>query len=442
MASTVILGISSANPNLFLLSDGTSIPISSVSGASNNPAKFFGKAVNTSTGSTSGASGQINTAPNVNTQPAGSFTPVPTTPTPTPTPSPSTPAPTPTPTTTSTPTPTSTPSPTPTPTPMPAPGSAFTPEVNQAILRTLFGYNGEVGQGQAQDILARNPEMVDKYVAERRKYQPDYQYNPATVVPAKDALNAATSTAQDYVTNRGLDYNEFAGDIDKALQQAYKSVPYGLDTNASSYFDPNLAANVLDEVQTGRRTKYQNDLTNLLPENFLDSLVPSTMDDSILGNILNEQYNPAVDRLKASRARGLLNDTGYNAAVGNLDTSKTAANARLQDLGGSVLEGLRTDLGGVRTSGLDAARNYTLGQTYDPNTYKSQIDTKLGEGTTGLEGKIRSVLGGEELFNIPSTVSKGQVAQGVSNNRGLLDALSDREKTKTNGRGLGTQGSF
>lgn len=325
--------------------------------------------------------------------------------------------------------------------------SKYTTDKDLEVLRKLGINLPSTGQGETRDALARNPNLIDAYEAERRKYQPDFEYDNVapTSVPAKEALARAQQAAQGYVSGRGLDYGEFAGDINSELDRIYKSIPYGPSVNADAYFDAEgLTGNVLSRTEANRRSQYTNQFDNMFGPTYADTAFADTFDDDILNSILEEQYGVARDRIDNQKKRGALIDTGYNAAIGDLDRQRTEASSRLQSTGGDVLAGYRGQLTDLISQGRKAASGYTLGQTFDPNTYKTQIESKKADLSGRLEGDVRSAVGPDSLFDPQRALGSGYTGQGAQNTdrQGILDVLSQRETQRRQKRGVGSQGVF
>jgi len=317
-----------------------------------------------------------------------------------------------------------------TPAPSSTPASALRYTANSPIEQAIInaGYNQGFGAGGAQTWRS----------------DPTHE---SLIQQNLGAYNSALSGAQNYVTSKGLNYGEFQPDIESAIMNAFKGVAPG-SSNPGSYFDPNIASTALDTVQGNRRTKYLNDVNSLFGASDSGATAfADNADDDVLNSILGDQFGTASKSLDNSRSRGILDDTGYNEALSRLTNQKTAGLSKLQSLGGTVLATDRQKLDDIANSGRTAASNYTLGQTFDPSSYQTRFNTTKDALTGSLEGDIRNVIGDSSLFDVNSATQFGGQAQGAQNTRALtpFDAISgdDRKTTsRTNQRGLGTQGVF
>lgn len=320
-------------------------------------------------------------------------------------------------------------------------------QAQQAALKALdkkFGYTGPTGSGERQDYFNRNPHLIAAYEKERKKITPDFSgdkfrnYSSA----AKSSLNSAKSGAQSYVSNLGLNYNEFAPDIESELDRIYKSIPYG--ASGSDYFDPNLPASVLNRVEGQRKTKYLTDVENMFTPDYTTNAFADTSDDDIINRILDEQFGTAQSQLQSQRDRGQLLSSGYDSALSDLGKQRQVGSSKLQEVGGRVLTRNRGAIDEVIGKAKQGAAGYRLGQTFDPTVYKTQAETKRNELSGRLENDVRSELGGENLFDITSVLQRGYQSQGAQNTgrASILDALTQREEQRKQQRGVGSEGAF
>ena len=283
--------------------------------------------------------------------------------------------------------------------------------------------------------------------AEARQYQ--MQQEQQQRAQFGEALGANRNNAYGNITNeftrRGLNPQEYEDRINAALDLEQQGMTFGTGRNT---FDSSISNKILDDIRNEKVRGYQSTVNEFAPEGFADQVFGSTADDAVIQAILGEQYGTASDSILRARDRGTLNDQGFQYSMSNLDQQRKAAEARLQQMGGGVLEGYRNDLRGVADNARTGAGGWDFGDTFDPDFYRTQIEGKQGELGGRLEGDIRNAIGGEQFFNISDLIQKGGVGQGAQNtgmgsqSGGLLAAFSDRKKQEEQDRGLGTQGSF
>jgi len=292
-------------------------------------------------------------------------------------------------------------------------------------------------QWQAQQDAQRRAEDEAKRVAEEQRKRDTFN----TAITA--ALGAQRGTAAQTLNQRGLSQDEFMPLIENELTRVRTTIP-DLDSNPGSYFSPSLVDSVLAGEQTARRSNYTRDINNLFPSGYEYNTFSDTADDSVLGDILSGAYGRASDSLLRARQRGNLDETGYNYALGQLGTQKSAANATLQQRGGDVLNRYRGDITNLANTARTAAGNYELGQSFDTGAFGRQRDDLIGSRRSTLEGDVRATAGtGDDLFNIDSLINSAGSIQGATNSAGnLAGVLEARQKKRSATRGLGSQGEF
>jgi len=256
--------------------------------------------------------------------------------------------------------------------------------------------------------------------------------------------NQALSGIKNLFKSKGVDSSDYMDRITAALDLEQGGKAFGGSTGFSS----SLGNTVLDDIRNATIKQNQQAISKFAPAGYSDNAFASTADDAIIDAILGEQFGDASDAIMRARDRGTLNDVGYDYAMKNLGTQRTAANSKLQDIGGGILGGYRTSLDDIVKNANTAAGSWDFGSTFDPNTYQKQLTSKQSDLSGGLEGAIRNAAGGEQFFDIASLIQKGGIGQGATNtgmgaqSGSLLSAIKDRKTDEEKERGLGTQGAF
>lgn len=257
------------------------------------------------------------------------------------------------------------------------------------------------------------------------------------------ARNAALRGVTGDFRTRGLNPNDYLAQINAALDAEQGSKSFGSPTG----FSADIGESVLGDIRTGKVRELTGAVNKFAPEGFEQQAFGDTADDAILDAILNEQFGTASDAIMRAKERGNLNDAGFRYAMDNLNTQKAAGDSRLQSLGGGVLEGYRGQLGEIAERARTGASNWDFGDTFNPNTYGTQLAGRRRDLSGRLAGDIRNTVGGEQFFDINDLIAKGTVGQGAINTGlggtpTLLAAIEQRKKDEEATRGLGTQGSF
>lgn len=297
------------------------------------------------------------------------------------------------------------------------------------------------------DILALERQYeLDQRAADRayqRELQQEERERAQFNTDLGNARTATRSSIDELFGRTGLDVADYDDRINAELDRAQAGITFG----SNPVFSSDIGSNLINDLRNEQIKEYQRGINEFAPEGFEQTAFASTADDAIIDAILGEQFQDASDSILRARDRGTLNDQGFDYAMANLDTQRTAAGSRLQDIGGGILEGYRGQLGDIASNARTGAGNFDFGDTFDPSTYRSQLDTRQSELTGRLEGDIRNAIGGEQFFNVNDLIQRGGVGQGAQNTTGqaggsLLTAIQDRKKDEEQQRGLGTAGSF
>lgn len=302
-------------------------------------------------------------------------------------------------------------------------------------------------QAEAQIRMLKEQYALDEKQAlaalERQKAQEaEERAQWTTDLGSNRAKSEAAIRAQ--FAKTGLDPMQYEDRIAQALDLAQSGLTYGQTPS----FGTGLGENILRDIRGSQVKDYQRAINEWAPEGFSTNAFASTADDAIINAILGEQFGSASDSILRARDRGTLNDAGFRYAMDNLNTQKQAAMARLQDMGGGILEGYRGSLDDIVKNARTGAGTWDFGDTFDPNFYRTQAETRQSELGGRLEGDIRNAIGGEQFFNTTDLIQKGGIGQGAQNtglgsqSGGLMAAITQRKSEEEKQRGLGTQGSF
>lgn len=263
-------------------------------------------------------------------------------------------------------------------------------------------------------------------------------------VPFEDVLTGQQDEAMlrvlQHIAQQGLDADTYGGQFRTELEGV--NVPEGT-TDFTEFFPQNIGQLLENTITERTRNEFGQRFEEFAPTGFEFDKFASTADDAIIDDILSKRYGEALSPLNNAQARGNLSDQGYNFGVGQLNDQRAGATTTLGETGTSILDRYRGNLTDIATEGRLATGNYTLGQDFDPNTYRDRIDTTAGELSGNLRGDITNAIGPNPLFDTSTALQKAGVAQGaVNETRPLYDVLARRSEARSGQRGLGTQGVF
>lgn len=277
---------------------------------------------------------------------------------------------------------------------------------------------------------------------EERAAQTKAEQEAAFGTNLSNAETSARNRAQRTLQQRGLNPQEYMDLIEGAIADQRVMVPQR-DPNPSQYYTDDFINNVLMNEQAGRRSKYIRDVDTVYSPGFENNLIQDTVDDPYIMDVLNKQRTAAQQQIDRAKARGNLDDTGYQGALTRLDELFKAGTATGQKLGGSVLQGYKERLRGIGDTARADAGRYELGGTFDSNVYHSQRDNAFKDITANLEGDLRGALSGTNFFDIGDIITQGGISQGATNPRLEQPAILAQRKEKQDAqRGLGGQGTF
>lgn len=226
------------------------------------------------------------------------------------------------------------------------------------------------------------------------------------------AYNNSIADAEQYFQSRGLNPDDYLGQISSAAQRARGSVP-DLTTNPQTYFD-NLGANVFTNAQDAARANYMREINSFAPADFQTRRIDNSVDDPFINSIIAEQRTSADQYIRNLLDRGVITSAGFGAAEKDLDNQQPGANARLNEVSLGQLEQGRDSLSNIASSARQAASNYQLGSSFDPYQYQKDIDASALDFFTNLGQRIRAAAP-SNLFSTSGLAGIAGAAQGAGN---------------------------
>jgi hypothetical protein len=260
-----------------------------------------------------------------------------------------------------------------------------------------------------------------------------------------NAVTGARQTGLDYAGSRGLDPTSMESVIDRIINDTKLKVPKG-DSSPGQYFTSDAFSTGFANEEQNRRATNTGKVNSVFAPGFDRGLISDTSDDPILDAILGEQRATAEQQLQFNRARGVINDTGYNTAQQRFGGQEAAARSTLTSIGDAVLGTLRGGLNDIKGEAGSAGSSWSLGNPeFSVDPYKQRADEFATSGKAGLEGKVRSAVGSTQLFDIPGILAAAGTAQGPINFTTVnkVDGTPGFDPKKSrNNRGLGSTGEF
>lgn len=258
----------------------------------------------------------------------------------------------------------------------------------------------------------RQMELDEARRKEEAQAVKDKQHKEELLNLRNNARSSAGSAAEQYFSGQGLDSSQYSGDINQYLDNVLAGINPN-DENPNAYFK-DAGQSVYNQLESGRRTKAQTDLDRLFSPNFETKRIPFTLDDPYLDSINAEQRSSADSIIRNMLDRGVITQSGYNAAAADLDKQSSGVKTRLNELGTSTIAGGQGSLREIANTARQDAANLKLGNQFDPYSYSSDADRIFDEFITGLGDNIRSKVTGN-LYNTTGLAALAGAAQGAGN---------------------------
>ena len=136
--------------------------------------------------------------------------------------------------------------------------------------------------------------------------------------------------------------------------------------------------------------------------------------DEMIAAILGEQETAARGYVDNLKARGVVTDSGYNAALNNLLNQRAGAQAKLSDIGTGILETGRGGAENLANSFRSVASNLDLGDVFDPYSKGADLNSYFSDFFNNLGTKLRGAAP-TNLFDTSGLATLAGAAQGAGN---------------------------
>jgi hypothetical protein len=320
---------------------------------------------------------------------------------------------------------------------------------------------GMFGPGVNPDGTPRMS-AADQYNAHLRERKAgEKQESVATTQKATEDKTAAHNT---WVGQRDTGYNNALAGIQQTFRDAGLDPAQYMDTyinpalatakgsimddspNPASAFTKTLGSDILNSVTTANRTKGETAFNNIFTPDYTNTLLPDTGLDTFVNPILDEQFNPLQQQLKNALGRGTLSQTGYDAALGTLDSKRTGAYGTVRDLGRSILNEDRGYINDIVGGGRTTLAGLKPNQAFDPLTYDTQARSRAAQEQGSFGGELRSKVGGSKFVDLSELLNAGGAAQGAlaapATTPAVPGTVNPLDEEQKKARGLGNTGAF
>lgn len=279
----------------------------------------------------------------------------------------------------------------------------------------------------------------------------------------------AFESLQDKFSNKGLDpttsqYQTLSERVSKQLNDLFGILPSddpdALNKGIASIDPSKLVDDAVNSDLTNTRRNLSRTVANYYNPINMNSYIDDTADDGVIDSIIGSKADENKTMLERAFKRGTLNDSGYSAALKELENQSAAGKATFNSLGQTILNEGRAGFQKVGDTYKTKASAYNYDPDIDVNkfgdTVRGALDSYLNNFKSGLEGRIRAATAGADPFDFSKLLAAGGIAQGpqATGTSGVdpvtgasvlagNDATNDVNKaTKRDSRGIGSQGTF
>lgn len=280
-----------------------------------------------------------------------------------------------------------------------------------------------MAEARAQMALEESRRAAEA-ARERERLEREARERQERIEKARGLQQQAYQTALGYLDQqigaRGFDQglvNQY-GLLDlytNALDQVRMGIAEDDLTPMNSYNTRTLFNDAYNTAVGTYRGDLTRQLNELAPEDFGYTTFADSADDSILQAILDNARSDALAQIDAARARGQLNDVGYQRALAQLDKQQAAAWGDLQDLGLGVLSGYRDQLGSMREDMLGRISNAGFDNPLSFDAFNNRLSQTINDLTGRMQGDIYRATQGQSFFDPSSIISGAGALQGYYN---------------------------
>lgn len=236
-----------------------------------------------------------------------------------------------------------------------------------------------------------------------------------------NAVVSGRANAKNYFSQQGLVPDQYTSAIDDAINNALAGVPTD-DPNPGTYFK-DIGEKVYGTETTNARNKALRDVNQRFQPDFENSRINDNVDDATLSAIEQEQEGGANEYIQRLLDRGVITDTGYQAAQRDIGRQANSAKARLNEIGTGEVAGGRQKLRDIANRGRQTSQNLSLGDPFDVGTYSSEVDNAFNDFLNSLGTDLRAKAP-TDLFSTGGLAAIAGAGQGAQNTKFNPKALA------------------
>lgn len=263
-----------------------------------------------------------------------------------------------------------------------------------------------VATGPSETELARQAQL-EREQAEARRQQ---EANAAFESRLNSAFGSGVESANAFFSSRGVDPARYSQQIQAAAEQRRGLVPQGAG-EAGSYFS-GLGETLYNDLTSGLRTRAMSDINRIGNDSVVNSRLGDTIDDATLESILGEQRGGAESYAKNLSSRGLITDSGLEAAMAEIERQAGLGRNKLSQFGTGLIEQGRSGARDIIGQGRSSASNADLATGFDSSAFESNLNNFFNSFLGSLDSQLRESAP-TDLFNTSVLGSLGGAAGGA-----------------------------
>lgn len=266
---------------------------------------------------------------------------------------------------------------------------------------------------------------------------------PTWAAKLASARAQAEANAELYLRSQGYNPAQYMPLIMSHLDRIQGGLVEGDDLKTA--FPSTIASDIMTGELASARNSILGQVNAKFTPGYEKTALPNSLLDDIIADILGTQQTSAMDYLNRGKARGIINDVGYNAGLASIGSGASAGRSDLSSLATTVLDRYRSELDTVGDAAFNAASSWTLGSpAFSLEPYINDYNSIIANANANAGGDLRNLLGGKNYFDFSDLMNSAGKAQGALNLRDtdVATALRERQRRNTLSRGLGSQGAF
>lgn len=272
-----------------------------------------------------------------------------------------------------------------------------------------IGIGGGNGPGPGEQMWAQYYEQQRQLAAQKAAEDADIAKGTAA---RETAVPLARQQAMKYFTDRGLNADDYSGDIDARIQELLGTVD-AKDTAPGQYLQ-NIGQYIGDTKRNAMRERATGDVNRTFGQTTARDRINDTFDDPYINEADAAQRGTADEYIQRLLKRGVITATGAGGAENYLSGQGARVRTQLNDIGQGILSSGRDKLNSIIGGAKANAGALDLGQTFDVNRYGSDLDQAYNDFSSKFGDTFKGSVP-EGLYDTSGVTTAAGLASGAQN---------------------------